>query len=50
MSWNSNEIMTIAAAVIVLVEYLRNEHLHIHTGFTSFLDIFILSQVLQVLS
>ena len=31
-------IMTIAAAVIVLVEYLRNEHLHIHTGFTNFLE------------
>ena len=30
-------VMTIMAAIIVIIEYLRNEHLHVNTGFTDFL-------------
>ena len=30
-------VMTIIAAIIVIIEYLRNEHLHVNTGFTDFL-------------
>lgn len=30
-------IMTMLAAVITIIEYLRNEHLHVNTGFTDFL-------------
>jgi hypothetical protein len=29
--------ITIVAAIIVLIEYIRNEHLHVNTGFTDFL-------------
>jgi hypothetical protein len=30
-------VITIIAAIIVIIEYLRNEHLHVNTGFTDFL-------------
>ena len=30
-------VMTLLAAMVVLIEYLRNEHLHVNTGFTDFL-------------
>jgi len=30
-------VVSLLAAVVVLIEYLLNEHLHLHTGFTDFL-------------
>lgn len=32
--------ITMLAAIIVIIEYIRNEHIHVHTGFTDFLVAF----------